>query len=558
MGNDATAPITVAIYTRVSTDEQFQEGTSIETQREFLQAWAKLQGCTVYGEYSDPGYSGSTPNRPGFQRMLRDAEAGHFQRVAVTKLDRFKRDARELLNSIEDLDRLGVAFVAIREGVDTSDKGTGRLILTILAAIAEWEKDLILERTTEGRLATARKGGLLGGFVAYGFEYVPRSDGSLAHYVINERKATVALNMFGWVVDEQMSCRAISARLKERGILSPTGMPVWSPSVINRMLRQEIYCGTAYYRRRSPAVPQKRKSSPAIGKNSKSSRRLRPKEDWIAIPVPPIVNRSTWDRAQEQVLANSKFSPRNKKRHYLLSELTRCGICRYAYTGYGKTEKNRYYGCSKKDPLTAPDGKKCPGRPVHAAVLEQLVWNATSELFRDPDILAEELQRRKNESASDDKNGDEHGRLEAELRRSSTQADQLLDLYLDGRYERGALDLKMEQVNAQRRAAEIGISSLENKKDEAGRSSNALKTLESFCQAIGSGLDKMSFSERQKFLRLVVDRATIYPTNIIRVEIAIPVLPPDPVFGLRTTRPPPSPPSYNLTSQISRAGAFCA
>ena len=191
-------------------------------------------------------------------------------------------------------------------------------------------------------------------------------------------------------------------------------------------------------------------------------------------------------------------------------------------------------------------------------MLEQLVWNATSELFRDPDILAEELQRRKNESASDDKNGDEHGRLEAELRRSSTQADQLLDLYLDGRYERGALDLKMEQVNAQRRAAEIGISSLENKKDEAGRSSNALKTLESFCQAIGSGLDKMSFSERQKFLRLVVDRATIYPTNIIRVEIAIPVLPPDPVFGLRTTRPPPSPPSYNLTSQISRAGAFCA
>ena len=94
--------------------------------------------------------------------MLRDAEAGHFQRVAVTKLDRFMRDARELLNSIEDLDRLGVAFVAIREGVDTSDKGTGRLILTILAAIAEWEKDLILERTTEGRLATARKGGLLG------------------------------------------------------------------------------------------------------------------------------------------------------------------------------------------------------------------------------------------------------------------------------------------------------------------------------------------------------------------------------------------------------------
>lgn len=253
-----TGAISIAIYPRVSTDEQAQEGTSIETQREFLGAWAKLKGYEVFKEYPDPGYSGSTPNRPGFQQMLKDAEAGHFQVVAVTKLDRFMRDAREMLNAIEYLDRLEVSFVAVEEGVDTSDKGTGRLILTILAGIAEWEKDRILERTTEGRLATARKGGLLGGFVPFGYNYIPRTDGSLANLEINERQAAIVADMYRWLIEEGMSCRGISLRLKERGIPSPMGKPVWSPSVVNHMLREETYCGTAYYRRRSPVEPERR------------------------------------------------------------------------------------------------------------------------------------------------------------------------------------------------------------------------------------------------------------------------------------------------------------
>ena len=144
--------------------------------------------------------------------MLKDAEAGHFRLVVVTKLDRFMRNVLEMLNAIEELARHGVAFVAINEGIDTRDTGTGRLVLTIFSAIAEWERDRILERSTEGILATARKGGLLGGFVPYGYNYVPRSDGSFAHLVINERQAAVIMDMFCWLIDEHMSCRGISLR----------------------------------------------------------------------------------------------------------------------------------------------------------------------------------------------------------------------------------------------------------------------------------------------------------------------------------------------------------
>lgn len=113
MANIPNGSKTAAIYLRVNTNDQIEEGSSIENQRELLQAWAKLWGYKIYDEYSDRGYSGRTPDRPGFQRMLRDAEAGRFQLVVVTTADRFTRDAFEMLKAIDELERNGVALAPI-------------------------------------------------------------------------------------------------------------------------------------------------------------------------------------------------------------------------------------------------------------------------------------------------------------------------------------------------------------------------------------------------------------------------------------------------------------
>ena len=144
----------------------------------------------------------------------------------------------------------------------------------------------------------------------------------------------------------------------------------------------------------------------------------------------------------------------------------------------------RYYGCTQKDSLTASDGKKCPGKAVRAEVLEQLIWDTVSGLLSASDTLNNEFQRRRFESTSDNNICDERRKLEAELKRLATQADRFLDLYGDGTFDRDALDQKMEQVNAQRRAAEIDIKALEKRRDDADRSSNASMNLESFCRAV--------------------------------------------------------------------------
>lgn len=99
---------TAALYVRDA-----QANTSIKTQQDFLAAWAKAEDLTVHRVYSDAGYSGITENRPDLQEMLRDAEAGHFQVVAVKTLDRLTRDVHLLLNTMKDLDQKGVAVIAV-------------------------------------------------------------------------------------------------------------------------------------------------------------------------------------------------------------------------------------------------------------------------------------------------------------------------------------------------------------------------------------------------------------------------------------------------------------
>ena len=127
------------------------------------------------------------------------------------------------------------------------------------------ERRAILRRTRTGRLATARKGGLLGGFVPYGYDYVPKTNCSSAHLVINEAQARVIREMYRWLLEEKLSCRAIARRHTDMGFPTPQGKNVWQPSVVNYMLRQEVYCGVMYFNRREPVKPQVRQEKVRTG-----------------------------------------------------------------------------------------------------------------------------------------------------------------------------------------------------------------------------------------------------------------------------------------------------
>ena len=161
-----------AIYIRVSTDAQREEGYSIDAQKEALTAYCISKQISNYEYYIDGGFTGSNLNRPEMQRMIEDAESGRLSHVVVYKLDRLSRSQKDTLYLIEDvLNPHQVAFVSLNESMDTGTP-MGRLMLGILSAFAQLERENIRERTRMGMRERVRAGYWMGGGkIPFGYDY---------------------------------------------------------------------------------------------------------------------------------------------------------------------------------------------------------------------------------------------------------------------------------------------------------------------------------------------------------------------------------------------------
>lgn len=152
-----------AIYVRVSTEEQAEQGYSIDVQKERLIAFCKSQGWEDYKLYIDDGYTGTNTNRPALKRLIRHIEAKKVHTVVVYKLDRLSRKQKDVLSLIEDVfEKNNVAFASSSEKFDTST-AFGKAMIGILAVFAQLERDMIIERTTSGRRQKISKGIWSGG-----------------------------------------------------------------------------------------------------------------------------------------------------------------------------------------------------------------------------------------------------------------------------------------------------------------------------------------------------------------------------------------------------------
>ena len=157
------------IYLRVSTEMQI-DGFSLDGQRTGLTKFAEREGMSVVKIYEDAGKSGkSIEGRPSFQRMLTDIYEGlKVDYVLVYKLSRFGRNAADILNSLEFIQSYDVNLICIDEGIDSSQT-SGKLLISILSAVAEIERENIIEQTMNGRREKARQGLWNGGFAPYGY-----------------------------------------------------------------------------------------------------------------------------------------------------------------------------------------------------------------------------------------------------------------------------------------------------------------------------------------------------------------------------------------------------
>lgn len=225
--------VNAGIYTRVSTEDQANEGFGLDVQRTRAKAQIAAKGWEFAGEYSDPGLSGTLDEteRPGLAHLLEDAKNGKINAVVVLALDRLARKTVLVLSIVEMLDTYNVALVSCKESLDTTTP-TGRFVLTMFAALAQLERDTIVERTTAGRNERGKRDGERGGRLPMG--YVRQGDGAI---VIDENAAQVVRNIFSQR-GARMNLRAIAAELNKQGITTPRGH-VWHASSVKAVLDNE-------------------------------------------------------------------------------------------------------------------------------------------------------------------------------------------------------------------------------------------------------------------------------------------------------------------------------
>ncbi|HYF76780.1 MAG TPA: recombinase family protein, partial [Symbiobacteriaceae bacterium] len=151
-------------YIRVSTDEQAQAGFSLMAQRERLEQFASSQGWTLAQVYEDDGYSAKDTNRPALRRMLRDAQPGDI--ILTYKLDRLTRSVMDLYELMKIFDQRGLKFKSATEEFNTTTSH-GRLMITLVAVLAQWERETIAERVKMGRQKKAATGEWPGGPIPF-------------------------------------------------------------------------------------------------------------------------------------------------------------------------------------------------------------------------------------------------------------------------------------------------------------------------------------------------------------------------------------------------------
>ena len=542
-----------AIYARVSTERQERYQT-IDSQLAALRAWAVAQGHGLADEhvFRDEAYSGSRLDRPGLDALRDAVRDGAVGIVAVLSPDRLARKYAYQVLLLEEFRRAGCEVVFLHHPI--SDDPNDQLLLQIQGAIAEYERAVLGERFRRGKLQKARDGHYLGGRAPYGYRYVPRRDGVPGHLVIDETEAELVRILYGWLIDEHMTIRQILKRLNFGPWFPRAGHRPWSPSTVHHILADPIYAGTAYVNRYAyvPAMRPRASRGPRSGENT--CRRLKPKEQWIAIPVPALVDSETWDRAQAQLARNATLSFRNNtKYNYLLRCLLSCKTCGLAM--FGRTQKatpsqgeRRSYQCHGKDCILSARPSACPSRSIKAEEIERAVWDHVAGLLADPDRLIAQFEHFAavvDPGTLRERTAEQRARTR--LDRIARADKRLLDAYEAGAVSLTELCERRGHLTEERRALEREQEERLRLRQQQARVEAVRTDLAAFCTRVRTRLDAATFADKQAILQLIVERV-IVGEGTLEIRHVIPLRSPPPGNAV-----PPGPGVQLRSDGVNRA-----
>ena len=474
--------IRCAIYTRKSTDEGLDSDfNTLDAQRESAEAFIVSQRqegwVTLPQKYDDGGYTGANMERPALKRLLDDVKTGTVNCVVVYKVDRLSRSLLDFSRIMEILDKQGATFVSVTQQFNTTSS-MGRLTLNVLLSFAQFEREMISERTRDKMRAARRKGKWIGGSPVIGYDVAP-AGGSI---VVNQKEAQRVREIFALYV-ELGSLIPVVEELDRRGWRMKSwttregreagGKPIAKNNLYN-LLTNMIYTGKVEFDGQVYEGEQER-----------------------------IVDDETWNKVQSVLSRNGKNGGRNigNKHGALLKSLVRCATCGVGMIHTYVAKKNRiyrYYVCVKAHQR---GWTQCETRSVSAPALENAVVDQLRGIGRNPTLLREVLRQiaehRDRTSAGIRRQKAEAG---IDIRKAAHEIKEAVSTPGTGGTARLAdLQDRMSQQNNRLTDLSLQLAAIDAEDADA-------QDVETALQAFDPLWEQLSTWEQERFIRTLVER----------------------------------------------------
>ena len=333
-------------YGRVSTEEQANEGHSLDAQREKNLAYIKFQGWTLVGYFEDPGYSGKNLNRPDMKRLLTEIESGNIDVLVVHKLDRLTRNIGDLYYLLDLFEKKKVKFVSISENFDTST-AIGRMFVFMLGILAQWYRENLAEEVKKGMSKRIKKG--LHNITVPLYGYERSEDGKL---IVKPEEA----KWVRWIFEQYLSgvgSSTIAKRLNEMGIRRNRGAK-WDQHKVMTTLTNWHYVGKVHWKEEDKPENERIVAS---GEHE------------------PIISPETFEAAQKLIWRRKEGLVSRNSYEYVYSGIIRCGKCGGSYKGKYNKLKNgqlyRGYACSNNEKYGT-----CDQSGISERNLTKLIFNS--------------------------------------------------------------------------------------------------------------------------------------------------------------------------------------
>ena len=494
-----------------------------------MREYAAREGLEVLEEVEDPGQSGASLERPGMDRVRDLVAAGGISVVLAQERDRFSREPAYTYLLKREFEEHGCKMRALNDRGDDSPEG--ELMDGVFDQFAKFERAKTAERTRRGKLRKAREGRVIrGGAAPFGFCYDEGGEGLL----VNESEMLVVEKIFRYAADG-VPVRAIQARLYTEGIPAPKGGQVWDDHVLRRLIANDVYrphtfeeiarlvtpevaarldsdeyYGIQWFNRRRTS--QSTITEPDANGGRRYRKRntvtLRPKEEWIAVPVPAFLPRALVDRARKALEENSRsFERKNLARGWELRGLVRCSCgsrMRTLTTKTGDGHSYHYYTCGRRRTL----GKmcSCTQKSLQTTEVEPPVWNFVSDLLRDPEKIRSGMESLiEQERASEPRNLDREAKVwTKKLAEYSRLRSAYQDQQAAGLMTLQELGAKLEELENRRSVAErelMALRSHQQRVEELEKDRDAL--LQSMSETVLGTLDDLTDEEKNRLYQML-------------------------------------------------------